>query len=300
MLGLVQRTVISLHTWAVALVAATTTMFPGAGLPATEAWTQVATTTATAIGTTGTTGGTTGTNAPAGPFSNAPTENLFRVASHLSLRHKSVTTVVSITAGLGISNPVEISILFGTQRITQNYNVTSGNRFLVDFDALDGAIRRENVTITLRDDTPTGPKTYALLWYVDLEPLFDLTIGPLGFIALSACDLLSPADPVISWWDPERFLHEVQLDGDAGRVTAGFAGTWPEVGISRGLTIPSLTWFDRDLPALPDLLTDRPPPPDQAVLPGLSHHVRMVLDGGDCDGRFDFDVTLSLRHYERL
>jgi hypothetical protein len=31
--------------------------------------------------------------------------------------------------------------------------------------------------------------------------LFDVTISPLGFIALGACDPLSPADPVISWVD---------------------------------------------------------------------------------------------------
>jgi hypothetical protein len=75
----------------------------------------------------GTTGGTTGTNAPAGPFSNAPTENLFRIASHLSLRQKSVTSVVTVPAKLGITSPVEISILFGTQRITQNYSEACGD-----------------------------------------------------------------------------------------------------------------------------------------------------------------------------
>ena len=88
MLVLMKGTVINLRTWAAALVAAVTTMFPAAGSTAVDASPPVATTAATASGTTG----TTGTNAPAGPFSNAPTENLLRVASHLSLRHRSVTT----------------------------------------------------------------------------------------------------------------------------------------------------------------------------------------------------------------
>jgi hypothetical protein len=243
----------------------------------------------------GTTGGTTGTNAPAGPFSNAPTENLFRIASHLSLRQKSVTSVVTVPAKLGITSPVEISILFGTQRITQNYSEANGNRFRFDFDALDGTVRRENVAISLRDDTPTGPKTYPVLRTVDLEPLFDVTISPLGFIALDVCDPLSPADPVISWVDAEGTRHDVELDGNAGRITAGFAGTWQEVGASRGLTTPDPIWFEDD-----PLEFGAPPSPGPPVLPGQSHHVRKIDDGGDCDGRFDYDVTLSLRRYPAL
>jgi hypothetical protein len=288
--------VITRRACAAALLTAAITMVAVAGSAAKGTSLPVAAAFTTGSPSGGTTGGTSGTNAPAGPFSTAPTENLFRVASHLSLRHKSVTTVVTVPPGLGITNRLEISILFGTQRITQNYNEISGNRLAVDFDALEGAARRENVTISLRDDTPTGPKTFALPWTVNLEPLFDLTISPLGFIALGVCDPLSAADPVIVWIDPEGAVHRVKLDGDAGRISAGFAGTWPEVGVSSGLTIPGLNWFEQDRPVEFHL----PPARGLPVLPGVSRHVRTVLDGGDCDGRFDYDVTLSLRRYPRL
>jgi hypothetical protein len=251
---------------------------------------------ATAAGRGGTTGGTSGTNAPAGPFSDAPTDNLFQIASHLSLRHKSVTTVVAAPAGLPITNPVEISILFGTHRITRNYTKATINRFVFNFDALDGVKRRENVTVSLRDDTPTGPKTYALLWTVDIEPLFDVTISPLRFIALDTCDPVGSADPVIRWVDPNGTQFETELDGDAGLITSHFAGTLRQVGISSGLTLPNINWYDDDF----GLEFKLPPPRGLPLLPGQSHHVRMVLDGGDCDGRFDFDVTLALHLFAAL
>jgi hypothetical protein len=76
--------------------------------------------------------------------------------------------------------------------------------------------------------------------------IFDVTISPLGFIALGVCDPLSPADPVISWLDAEGTRHDVELDGDAGRITAGFAGIWQEVGASRGLLVPDPIWFEDD------------------------------------------------------
>src|SRR5262249_42061622 len=149
------------------------------------------------------------------------TENLYRIASHLSLRHKSVTTVVTVPAGLQITGTVEIRILFGTHQITQTYSEANGNRFRFDFDALDGAKRSENVTISLRDDTPTGPKTFTLPWTVELEPLFNITIGRLVFFTLDSCDALSKADPVIRWVDPNgRLFEEDFVNDDAVSITS--------------------------------------------------------------------------------
>jgi hypothetical protein len=244
----------------------------------------------------GTTGGTTGTNAPAGPFSNAPTENLYRIASHLVLRHKSVSIGVLVAPNIVITNSVEVSILFDTQRLTRNYDPAVGIRFAVNVDPLDGAKRRVNVTVNLREDAPSGPIRYVLPWVIDVEPLFDLTISPLGFIAYEPCDPIGQADPVIDWEDAEGGGHRVALGANAGRITTGFAGTWREIGVSSGLTAPDPHWFERDLP----IDFGAPPVAGPPVLPGESHHFRKVEDGGDCDGRFDYDLTLSVRHYSLI
>jgi hypothetical protein len=97
-------------------------------------------------------------NAPSDPFLNAPTENLHRVAGALRLRNKSVSTRVTVPGGLNIGNPMEISILFGTQRVTQTYTNSGGNQFLVNFPARDGGKRRENVTISLWRPPPPATR----------------------------------------------------------------------------------------------------------------------------------------------
>src|SRR5689334_17645105 len=84
-------------------------------------------------------------NAPPNPNSNAPTANLKQVANNLQLRVRSVSAVVTLPAGLNLTHPVSVSILFGGQRVTQPYNNAAGNRFPATFPANDGSRRREEV-----------------------------------------------------------------------------------------------------------------------------------------------------------
>jgi hypothetical protein len=246
------------------------------------------------VTTGGVVGGTTGTNAPAGPFTDAPTVNLFRIASHLVLRHKSVSALVSVTPGLGITNAVEISALFSTQRVTQNYSADFGNRLTAELGPVDGRTRQVKVEVTLREYAPTGPITYVVTWVIDVEPLFDLTISPLSFKALGSCDPVGVADPVIMWSDPEGDSHHVVFHANSALITDGFAGTWREVGVSSGLTKPTVGWYENDNPFGASFF---PSPSGPPVLPGKSDHIRLVLSADDCDGQFDFDITLTARHY---
>lgn len=198
-----------------------------------------------------------------------------------------------------ITNDVEISIVFGTKRITQNYNPAVKNRLAVEFDPLDGAKRRENVTVTLREDAPTEPITYVVPWVIDVEPLFDLAISPLHFFTLDSCDPgepLNPPDPVIIWEDAEGGGHIVERDGNLVTISAGFAGTWREISQSSGLTAPDPHWYEKDLP----IDFGAPPIASPPVLPGESHHFRKIEHGGDCNGQFDYDLTLTLRQYTLL
>jgi hypothetical protein len=104
-------------------------------------------------------------NAPPDPNPGAPTANLKRVAGALQLRHKSVTAVVTLPAGLGVTNRVDVSVLFGngtqSQRITQAYNNSDGNRFVANFPANDGQKRprRSSSAFLKRSATAIPPPT---------------------------------------------------------------------------------------------------------------------------------------------
>ena len=183
--------------------------------------------------------------AAAGPHASAPTANLRKLADALVVTKNSPTVEVSAPAGLDVGI-VEISILFGADRLTRNYNNTSGSRFEVHAPTGDGTVRQDNLDITLTERNPGGPHHYSILSTVGIAPLFTITISPLLVNAFgSSCDPVGLADPTIFWIDPAGVSHRYDLDSDNVELFA-FAGTWTDVSASTGLTMPTLEWVDRD------------------------------------------------------
>lgn len=86
----------------------------------------------------------------------APTQNLRRLADAIVVQHKGIYLRVTAPAGLNIG-PIEISIGFGGQRYTRNYDNARGTNDLLAYPPLDGAARREYWDITLTERVPGGP-----------------------------------------------------------------------------------------------------------------------------------------------
>ncbi len=95
---------------------------------------------------------------PGSPILVAPTRNLTKVANAFTMRHKSLTTSLSVAPGLTLKRLVEISIGYyspaGTKRITQSYVAGSGNRFLYNDPEGDGKLRRLRMDVTLSEPKP--------------------------------------------------------------------------------------------------------------------------------------------------
>jgi hypothetical protein len=246
-----------------------------------------------------------GTNAPPDPFHDAPTPNLHRVAAGLHLRSMSVSTLLTVDARLAVSNPVDVSVLFGSganaTRITQPY-AAAGNQFRHDFPADDGRSRREDVVISLLEHAPGGNVAYAVRRFVNLEPLYDIRVSPLTFHEIGHCDRnRTPADPDIKWRDAGGALHREEIDiglFDGFAVMDDFAGTFTTAGASRGLAEAGIVWADNDAPygnfyALP--APDAGPP----LLPGATHKVDRILPErkGECSGQFTYFVDYTVRTF---
>lgn len=183
--------------------------------------------------------------AAGGPHASAPTANLRKLANALVVTKNSPTVEVSAPAGLDVGI-VEISILFGADRLTRNYNNASGSRFEVHAPPGDGTVRQDNLDITLTERNPGGPHHYSILSNVSIAPLFTVTVSPLTVNAFgSSCDLVGYADPTIFWVDPAGVPHRYDLSSAIGEISA-FGGTWTDVSTSSGLTMPTLEWVDRD------------------------------------------------------
>jgi hypothetical protein len=246
-------------------------------------------------------------NAPPDPNNGAPTANLKRIANNLHLTYKSVTAVVTLPAGLGVTNRVDVSVLFGTgaqaKRITQSYNNSNGNRIVYDFPANDGQRRREEVTTSLAEASSEANLTYAVRSTVDLEPLFDIALSPITFTLINDCDRYGDSEPDIAWRHPDGKVDHYLMSMRSGdtRTIGRFERTFSEVGQSATLGIPIFLLFEDDLGNfynwrfVPELVTP--------ALPGRTHTASFKLsEAGDsnCAGEVRYRITYTVRHYTSL
>jgi hypothetical protein len=195
---------------------------------------------------------------------SAPTDNLNRVAKALHLNHKSVTAVLTVQSGLYLTNRVDISALFGRQRVTQTYNNSTGNRLLATFPEGYGR-HEEEVIVSLAEKLPDGNSAlYAVRFKVDIEALYDLTISPLTFYLHDDCDDFGDSEPDVIWFHPDGKGDEVDFSLAGGETyqIRKFARTLHEVAVSSSLK--QLTFAFEELDGFGDF-TRPPRPPSRST-----------------------------------
>jgi hypothetical protein len=239
------------------------------------------------------------------PAYQAPTANLTKVANALSLRNKSVTTVVQAAAGLKLTNRVNINVYFAAYshyetRQTQRYVGTTGNRFSYSFPELDGLARPEDIQVILSERTRQGAVNFTINWHLDnVQPLYDVSVSPLSFHLNNDCDWIGDSEPMVVWVDPGGQYHEndFSLGGGGTRALTDFASTWTEVGMGQGRIRPAVTWQEDDPFEGPHQFDVGPTSP---LLPGRSYSVSQVMNdayGNDCNATLSWQVTYTLRTY---
>jgi hypothetical protein len=242
-----------------------------------------------------------------GPNSAAPTVGLRLLADAMTVSNGSVTLNVNFPPGINTS-PTEISILYGVRRATMQYNGARGTYFDVQFAPGNGAVRTENLTVTLTELTPEHHH-YSVLRKLTVAPRFQVSVSPLVLAAdiKGSCDAIGGADPTLVWMDSAGTQH--REDTDRG-VVDGFAGSWPLVTMNSNHRLPTLSWIDRDPgesgenaltrraePMLP--LPEEIPAPDwsRGVVPYVVPVVEELREsGGDnCSARLNYRITYVLQ-----
>jgi hypothetical protein len=246
-------------------------------------------------------------SAVAGPHAEAPSDNLRRLATALRVKHKSTTGVMTVAAGLNLTAPVEISVLWDEvgprpTRATQDYNNATGNRSLFLFPPGDGRPRLVGVVITLAERLPDGTSaTYAVRTNVTIKPLYDVTVSPLRFTLEDDCDLVGESEVWLMWLRPDGSAGEFRRDMIEGQFVsiAGFAATYREVGVSTGLEEPPIKFYEDDF----DGGTTFYGPPGRngrGLLPGGNRAIdRFTYAINDvlCGARYQYDITFQPREY---
>ena len=258
-------------------------------------------------------------NAPPDANPGAPTANLKKVADNLHLNFKSTTVVVTLPPGLRITNRVEVSTLFdegapNAQRITQTYDNGNGNRMLANVAEGNGN-RQVKVITTLGETASTGTRvgTYAVRSTVNLEPLYDIALGPLAIYLIDDCDRFGSSEPIVYWEWPNfpahGFVHRGDVSMYAGETKTinTFAVTYSAAGQSAKLSYPTFGLFEDDFlgpeggpGGVYKTVEEEPHVP---LLPGRTHKVKVdvqVKFGSHCRAKLSYDLTITLRQYPNL
>ena len=188
---------------------------------------------------------------PPRPAYVGPTQDITAVANAMIWNHKSLTTLITIKPGLALTHPVTISIAYlssagGSERLTQTYMPSSGNSFLRNDPVGDGKPRRVHLDITLSEPNPAGGVyNYNVPVDLDLDPLYDITFGPLEFTLLNDCATLGDTHIKLGWKNPNRQLGEMDFTTSGGRMTVvpGFAWSAAEASLNKPLYQPELAFL---------------------------------------------------------
>ena len=247
----------------------------------------------------------------------APTDNLTQIANSLRLQTKSLTTLITLPAGLSVNQSVEVSIGYfsstaASQRITQSYVRSTGNRFLYNDPEKDGKPRHMRIDVSLREPKPDGDfYTFAFTIQTDLDPLYDVQISPLKFTLLKDCASFGDSDIAFFWYAPDRSLSE-RVSPRAFSTSAGkqvlineFAWVGREVSASMENRQPYLFFYNIQQFPIPTFTPTRGAS-NVNLVPGKTKTFKYVLDEGTpnaqpvflgCYADIEYTMTYTLRWY---
>jgi len=248
----------------------------------------------------------------AGPRHVGPTENISKVAAALTVRAKSLTTLVKVLPGLALTKPVVITVDYsspaGKNRISQTYETRNGNRLIYNDPVGNRYPRQLTMSITLTEDNPGGqPFTYSFApGKLNLDPLFDVSITPLRFTMTSKCDRFGDSEIKFMWYSPEAKYREKGFSTKKGRlVTIGeFAWTKQEVSASAKLLWPTWAFIESDRQIFSPQQWSIPKQ-ELKLLPStvsgyVGRSLREASGKSGCSADIAFDVTVQVHQYQNL
>ena len=236
-----------------------------------------------------------------------PTDNITKVANAIAMRHKSLTVLIVVNPGLQLTQPVTISIGFsgyGGTRQTQDYVASTGNHFLYNDPEGNAKPRQAFAAVTLTEPKPGGG-LYSFSpppWNVMLDPLYDVSIGPLAFTLFTGCTLIGNDDIKFSWLSPDKVDHHAEFLTRSGEHTTipGFAWFRAEASASANLIPPVMSFETPCVTAC--YIPGAPPLPTTNLVPGIRRQVVTSLEEirGSCSASAQYNITYTLRWYPYL
>ncbi len=262
-----------------------------------------------------------GLPATPGPSNVGPTPNITKVANAFMQYHKSLTTLITVSPGLVLTQPVTISIGYyspwgttaNTNRFTQTYAPT-GNHFLINDNEGDGKPRSVHLDITLTEPKPGGGiYSYNIPADVSLDPLYDVSISPLVFTLYLGCVGIGANHIALDWYPPDASVNggnyqTVKFNAVNGETFTINEFSWArqEVSASTNFQQPFVWYVETSIHCDPGCGFG--PIPGGSGVPLVpsktySSSPGLVNSSGatqDCKATLNYTVTYTLRWYPFL
>ncbi len=259
-------------------------------------------------------------NAPP-PNYVGPTENLTQVANAMSLHALSLTVQVSFVSGLNLTKPVCVTVFFDSYSgsayptysnvLFQTYDATNGNRFSFNDQEASGKPRQATLRIQLFEPATGGCGGRVLGTGFDLpdlrinlDPLYDVSIGPIAFTPQNNCALWASSQIRVRWFSPDDQAHEASLHwtGVNTQYVAGSQWTASEVSASANYHVPRLGFYASipSEPSVPSNINLIPAPaaaPTWTPLASQQINTPVVDLTNQCRGEAGYVISRQLKRY---
>jgi hypothetical protein len=228
----------------------------------------------------------------------APTANLTKLANALAFKQKSITSQITAPAGLNLTKQVKLFITYADRDIefrSAVYSNAQGNRVIYNFPEIAGLATTGGVTVHLQEQvSSTQVKDFYVQSTPVVEPLYDIRVGPLVFQPGATCNVNGVS---VNWRTPSGGVVRDHRPLTAGYASAKyfFSTSYTEVGQSRGLHFPTITW-GKNAPTPPVSITNL-----AFANNGFSYSdTQIKATGQNCYARAYYSLNKTLRTYGAL
>lgn len=211
------------------------------------------------------------------PNYTTPRENLTKVANALRMRTYSLSTIITVPGGLGLTQAVAIRVHFDSYSGSANsdyveklYDNARGALLIINDKEGLGTPRQATLRINLFEYPPgwTGGRVFGTGSFdfpdrrYNLDPLYDVSIRPIQVTRIQDCAMLTGSDVSVKWFSPDNQPHQASFRFGANKVALVPNSQWSaqEVNVSKNYHMPNVGLYGFHIPSSPSNVNLIPAP----------------------------------------
>ena len=243
----------------------------------------------------------------------APTDNLTKIANALAIQTYSLSTIITIRGGLGLTKPVSVYVGYTSNngqyagKAEGNYNEGRGLRFILNDPEWFGTPRDAQVSVRLWEapldtisKTPVARFDFPELLRAKLDPLYDVAVRPIQVTRVQDCNLLTGSDVRVRWFAPDNQQHEATFRFGANKVALVPGSEWSakEVSASWNYHVPNVGLYGFHIPSAPSSANIIPAPSGvNGLMPVQEIKFQQNEPVRHCTAQVQYIIDRKLRRY---